>query len=164
MRGFRNNSESLAAVLIAAMTFVCVHESRADVILSTDQVFVIGDPVPDRTFSDRSLTLLNRLDRTFAIHGLQLVGSWDGANRPDSHSPVGLSADDLLAEVCSPGGRLLEQGSNWHYFARVQAGIWEQAGSGIDQLIDQPLSSMPWGRPWSAGFPSIPTFLSSSIS
>ena len=141
---FRYKSASLPTLLIVVLAVVCNPGARADVILTTDRGFGIGDPVPDQTFSDRSLALLNRLDRTFAIHGLQLVGSWDGSKRPDSHSPVGLHADDLLLEVCSPGGRLLEQGYNWHYVARVHAGIWEQAGSGLDQLLDQPLHAMPW--------------------
>ena len=144
MHVFRNKSETLSAVLMTVLAFVCVPGSRADVILPAGQGFSIGDPVPERTFSDGSLELLIRLDRTFAIHGLELVGSWDGSITPDSHSPVGLSAGDLLAEVCSPGGRLLEQGYVWHYFARVHADVWEQAGSGIDRRIDQPLDAMPW--------------------
>ncbi len=130
------------AVLITVFTGVCASSSRADLIVPNVQMFVVGEPVADQTFSTSSLELLDRFDQTFAIYGLQLVGSWDGSVRPHSHSPVGLSAGDLLAEVCSPKGNLFTHRYKGTDFARVYAGNWEQVGLGINHLLDQPLYAL----------------------
>ena len=143
MSVFNNTSMLLFAVLITVLTGICVPDSRADVIVPSGQMFVIGEPVPDRTFSTVSLELLDRFDRTYAIHGLQLVGSWHGSLRPDSHSPVGLSAGDLVAEVCLPHGNLFTHRYGGTAFARVHAGNWEHAGMGV-QLLDQPFYALSW--------------------